>query len=58
MVLFVELCVFGVIEIEGCYDGYGDSGNFEYMGYCLVMVEIDNGMILKFENFIWVMVYV
>ena len=32
--LLADLRALGVTEIEGRYDGYGDSGNSEYVGCC------------------------
>ena len=56
--LLADLRALGVTEIEGRYDGYGDSGNSEYVGCCPSTVEIDNRLIQKLQNFVWDMAYI
>ena len=55
--LLADLRALGVTEILGRYDGYGDSGNSEYVGCSPSTVEIDNALIQKIQDFIWVMAY-
>ena len=55
--LLADLRALGVTEIEGRYDGYGDSGNSEYVGCRPSTVEIDTALIQKIQNFVWDMAY-
>ena len=56
--LLADLRALGVTEIEGRYDGYGDSGNSEYVGCSPSTVEIDTALIQNIQNFIWDMAYI